>query len=171
MGGRPVVPPRATSLHVLLNSHGNAHPRHSEKVDCGLDEHYMHFPHPVPPDAEALYESVAWRGDANVDGTEPYGPRKFRWRLYSTMLFQSLLRAQRAHPARTTVVLNQSCLSAGHARFLEVRAFHGQQEVADSVRQARRSAPKKRQTAQIALTSAQLLRRIVDNLACQIATR
>jgi len=123
-GGRPVVPPRATSVHVLLNSHGNAHPRSPEKVDVGRDEHYMLFPYPVPAEAEGLYDSVAWRGDTNVDATEPYGPRKYRWRLYSTMLFQALLSAQRAHPARTTVLLNQSCLSAAHARFLELDAFH-----------------------------------------------
>jgi hypothetical protein len=35
------------------------------------------------------------------------------------MLFKALLRVQSAHPERVTIVLNQSCLSAGHARFLE----------------------------------------------------
>ena len=85
----------------------------------------MHFPYPVPPDAEGLYDGIAWRGDAKVDELEPYGePRKFRWRLYSTMLFRALLHVHSAHPHRTMVVLNQSCLSAGHARFLESPAFH-----------------------------------------------
>ena len=124
MGGRPVIPPQCTSVHILLYSHGNAHPRDAAKPNVGLDEHYMHFPYPVPPDAEALYDGVAWKGDAKVDELEPYGePRKFRWRLYSTMLFRSLLHVHTAHPHRTTVVLNQSCLSAGHARFLEQPAF------------------------------------------------
>ena len=59
LGGRPCVPTTATSLFVLLNSHGNAHPRHLDRPDCGLDEHYIHFPHPSPPDAESMYDVVA----------------------------------------------------------------------------------------------------------------
>lgn len=37
-----------------------------------------------------------------------------------------MLRVQQRHPTRTTVLVNQSCLSAGHARFLEQAAFHQQ---------------------------------------------
>ena len=122
-GGRPVVPRRATSVFVLLNSHGNAHPRFADRPDEGLDEHYMHFPHPVPPAAEGLYDGVAYAGDAEGDSLVPYGPRKHRWRLYSTMLFQALLKAVSVRPGRSIVLLNQSCLSAGHARFLQQEAF------------------------------------------------
>ena len=118
-GGRPVVPRRATSVLVLLNSHGNAHPRLADHPDECLDEHYMHFPHPVPVEAEGLYDGVAYAGDKAGDSLVPFGPRKHRWRLYSTMLFQALLRSFCARPHRQIVVLNQSCLSAGHARFLQ----------------------------------------------------
>ena len=52
---RPVVPREATSVLVMLNSHGNAHPRDAAKPDVGLDEHYMHFPYPVPAHEEGLY--------------------------------------------------------------------------------------------------------------------
>ena len=34
---RPVLPRTATSVLLMLNSHGNAHPRHPDKVDQGLD--------------------------------------------------------------------------------------------------------------------------------------
>lgn len=66
-GAKPVVPARATSVFVLLYSHGNAHPRRVEQPDAGLDEHYIHFPHPVPPEAEGLYAGVAYAGDKNND--------------------------------------------------------------------------------------------------------
>lgn len=83
----------------------------------------MHFPHPVPPEAEWMYDGVAYAGDKNVDTEVPFGPRKFRWRLYSTMLFQALLQSFQKHPGRQWILLNQSCLSAGHARFLHHAPF------------------------------------------------
>ena len=121
--GRPVVPASATSVFVLLNSHGNAHPRFVDRPDAGLDEHYIHFPHPCPEVHESLYDGVAWRGDANVNTTTPFGPKKFRWRLYATQIFQALLQSFSINPGRQVVLLNQSCLSAGHARFLQESPF------------------------------------------------
>ena len=77
------------------------------------------MPHPCPEALEELYDGVAWRGDANVNTLTPFGPKKFRWRLYATQLFQALLQSFGANPTRQVVLLNQSCLSAGHARFLQ----------------------------------------------------
>jgi hypothetical protein len=94
-----------------------------ERPNEGLDEHFVNFPHPAPQDAEGLYEGIAYRGDETVDTIEPYGPQKFRWRLYSTMLFRALLHERLHHPRRKLVVFNQSCLSAGHARFLHHAPF------------------------------------------------
>jgi hypothetical protein len=39
---------------LLLNSHGNAHPRHRAAPDAGRDEHYIHLPHRVPEADERL---------------------------------------------------------------------------------------------------------------------
>jgi len=77
----------------------------------------------VPPEAEGLYAGVAYAGDKNNDTDVPFGPKKFRWRLYATMLFQALLQSFQHHPGRQVVLLNQSCLSAGHARFLHHAPF------------------------------------------------
>lgn len=71
-----------------------------------------------PSDEEALYSTVAWRGDSEALTPLPYGPGKHRWRLYSTQLFQALLPTVTKRPARQTIIVNQSCLSEGQARYL-----------------------------------------------------
>ncbi|KAL1526483.1 hypothetical protein AB1Y20_015193 [Prymnesium parvum] len=129
--GRPrgrVIPASATAVLVMLNSHGNAHPRNADSPNQGRDEHYTLFPYPAPEsEQEALYATVAWAGDAEVMTAVPYGPRKYLWRLYATQLFQALLDVFTRHPHRQVVLLNQSCLAEGQARYLFhepfVRAF------------------------------------------------
>lgn len=37
---------------------------------------------------------------------------------YATVTFQALLSVATRHPNRQMIILNQSCLSEGHARFL-----------------------------------------------------
>jgi len=116
---RVAIPFGATSVLLLMHSHGNAHQRHAHRPDAGEDEHFIHMPHPVADaEAEGLYASVAWAGDPEGMSATPYGPRKHLWRLYGTQLFQALLDVHRAHPQRQVIVLNQACLSEGQARYL-----------------------------------------------------
>ena len=124
-GGGRVVPAEATSVLVLLNSHGNAHPRHAGAPERG-HEHYLLMPHPTPEaEAKELYAGVAWAAGAAAPGSDPHplGPTPHRWRLYGTQLLQALLSVRQRHPRRKTIVLNQSCLAAGHARFLLHQPF------------------------------------------------
>ena len=108
----------------------SARSRHAPASHAGAPErgheHYLLMPHPTPEaEAKELYAGVAWAAGAAAPGSDPHplGPTPHRWRLYGTQLLQALLSVRQRHPRRKTIVLNQSCLAAGHARFLLHQPF------------------------------------------------
>eukprot|EP00929_Paragymnodinium_shiwhaense_P095678 TRINITY_DN56922_c0_g1_i3.p1 TRINITY_DN56922_c0_g1~~TRINITY_DN56922_c0_g1_i3.p1 ORF type:complete len:471 (-),score=75.96 TRINITY_DN56922_c0_g1_i3:167-1579(-) len=118
-----VVPQKDVgSVVVVFISHGHAHP-----AGGGTRNHewYMHFPHPVPDAAVGDYDVVSYEGFSEVD---PYpdwdwGLPKWRWRLYSQMLFKAHHEVLERTPRRRLVLLHQFCLSGGAADFMRRNAY------------------------------------------------
>mmetsp|Transcript_90052 Transcript_90052/g.156040 ORF Transcript_90052/g.156040 Transcript_90052/m.156040 type:complete len:478 (-) Transcript_90052:53-1486(-) len=121
-GGRVVPQSGVGSIVVIFISHGHAHP-----AGVGLKHHewYLHFPHPVPDEEDHLYDVVSHSGFDNVDPHPEWnwGAPKYRWKLYSQMLFQAYHEVLQRAPRRRLVLFHQFCLSGGVANFMRHASY------------------------------------------------
>eukprot|EP00927_Polykrikos_kofoidii_P026221 TRINITY_DN23399_c0_g1_i1.p1 TRINITY_DN23399_c0_g1~~TRINITY_DN23399_c0_g1_i1.p1 ORF type:complete len:507 (+),score=64.64 TRINITY_DN23399_c0_g1_i1:98-1618(+) len=107
---------------VVFVSHGNVHPAGEKSAN---HEWYLHLPHPVAPEEDSLYDVVSHHG---FDSTDPFpewdwGGPKFRWKLYSQMLFRAYHSVLERTPRRRLVLLHQFCLSGGAIEFMRRPAY------------------------------------------------
>eukprot|EP00041_Stephanoeca_diplocostata_P033094 m.1083336 g.1083336 ORF g.1083336 m.1083336 type:complete len:1034 (+) comp24269_c1_seq9:571-3672(+) len=97
-----VVPQTAgecSTMLLLMNSHGNAHPRRQPAREEEDEEHYLHLPYPVHAEDAHLYDAVPWRGDPCVfdDAEAKAGGR---WRLFETASQATMKEHISAHMAK-----------------------------------------------------------------------
>lgn len=121
-GARVVPQSGVGSVVVIFISHGHAHP-----AGVGLKHHewYLHFPHPVPMEEDHLYNVVSHSGFDQVDPHPEWnwGAPKYRWKLYSQMLFQAYHEVLQRAPRRRLVLFHQFCLSGGVANFMRHESY------------------------------------------------
>mmetsp|Transcript_137954 Transcript_137954/g.440607 ORF Transcript_137954/g.440607 Transcript_137954/m.440607 type:complete len:601 (+) Transcript_137954:891-2693(+) len=120
--GRCVPQHAVGSTMLVLVSHGHAHPAGPSTTS---HEWYMHFPHPVPVEADNLYDFVSHQGFEDVDPHPEWdwGAPKYRWKLYSQILFQAHHTVLQRSPRRRLVLFHQFCLSGGAANFMRQRSY------------------------------------------------
>lgn len=121
-GGRVVPQHGVGSIVVLFVSHGHAHPA---GVGSKHHEWYLHFPHPTPAEDSHLYDVVSHSGFDQVDPHPEWdwGAPKYRWKLYSQMLFQAYHEVLQRAPRRRLVLFHQFCLSGGVANFMRQLSY------------------------------------------------
>lgn len=122
VGGRVLPTCGVANVTLLLVSHGHAHPSFD---GAQTHEWYMHFPYPAPSEKDHLYDVVSHRGFESVDPHPDWdwGAPKYRWKLYSQMLFKVYHDVLEKAPWRRHLLVHQFCLSGGAANFMRQLSY------------------------------------------------